>query len=72
MRRATLCGLIAIGTQCHYSYPDTGFLLFLVPPCIGAGMGALYQRMVAGMLWGLVAIILLLFLALPWLQVARE
>ena len=69
---AVAFGLMMFCGQYHYSYPATGILLLLVPPCIGAGMGALYQRMISGMLWGLLAVIPLLVVLLPWLQAARE
>lgn len=54
----------------------TGYvtLIILVPPLLGAGLGALYERKLYGMLWGLLGALLfaVLLLLYPALSPALE
>lgn len=69
----TAGGLIVVWAQCRYLLPATHFLIFLVPSCVGAGVGALYRRKQYGLLWGLATGAALLILdSMTVVQSARE
>lgn len=67
-------GLIFVWDQYHYTIPATNLLLFLLPPCLGAGLGALTRQKRAGLFWGLLASAVFLFLCFlfPGVPEARE